>query len=136
VARGPHYLRFNNDTIAEGTSAAFNVAIALLVGEGYVCAKRGAVAWELVRVGRTPLEALVLAALANGPLTVAALQAKLGSWTRGADIAWDEETFARIEGVSPVFGYVMQGLFAAGQIRSFSGLRAIRVARIRPRRCP
>ncbi len=136
LARGPYYLQFNTDIVAEGTSAAFNVAVWMLIGEGYVCAKRGAVGWELVRVGRTPLEALVLSALASGPLTVAALQAKLGAWTRGADSVRDEETFARIEDISPLFGRVMQRLFAARRIRSFWGARAMRVARVRPRRCP
>ena len=136
VARGPYYLQFNTDIVAEGTSAAFNVAIWMLIGEGYVCAKRGAAGWELVRVGRTPLEALVLAVLANGPLTVAALQSKLGAWTRGTDTVRDEETFARIEDVSPVFARALQGLFATGSVRSFWGPRSMRIARVRPRRCP
>jgi hypothetical protein len=130
LARGPYYLRFNNDTVAEGTSAAFNVAIAMLIGEGYVCPKRGAVAWELVRVGRSLLDSLVLVELADGPLTVPALQARLGRWTRGTDTVRDEETFARIEDVSPVFARVPQGLFATGSVRSFWGPRSIRIKRL------
>jgi hypothetical protein len=135
VARGPYCLRFNNDIVANCTSAAFNVGIAMLMGEGFAFASRGAAGWKLVRIGQNVFEAAVLAALADGPLTVPALQARLGRWTRGEKGIFGEfgeAMFGSITGVSPRFAHVLCGLAAAGLIHAYWGPRALRIARTKP----
>jgi hypothetical protein len=131
MARGPYDMRFNNDVVVQGSSAAFTVAITVLLRVRWVRAEHSRGVWRLTRVGRTLPEALVLSTLDNGPLTLCALQARLGTWTRGTETALDCGTFARCEGMSPLFASVMYGLFDAELVRSFWGARAIRIARVR-----